>query len=262
MQHFIKLNNVGLTLNKQYKAGDNYQHILVTDKIIESSLVSNKTSEICSSLPLYLYNDNLISEPQPNLDNQIVTKFCNKLGLPLVVDGRVRSDGKYPEYQDQITPLNILDYIYAVLHNTSYRAKYAEFLKIDFPRVPYPTDKTIFWQLVKLGSQLRQVHLLQSSLLDEHNINYPIDGNNVVEKPEYKNNQIWINQTQYFDNIPETAWSFYIGGYQPAQKWLKDRKDKQLSYDDIVHYMKIITALSLTATIMAQINTVEKYDVN
>lgn len=99
-------------------------------------------------------------------------------------------------------------------------------------------------------------------MLDEHNINYPIDGNNVVEKPEYKNNQIWINQTQYFDNIPETAWSFYIGGYQPAQKWLKDRKDKQLSYDDIVHYMKIITALSLTATIMAQINTVEKYDVN
>lgn len=259
MQHFIKMPNIGLAINKQYKAGDNYQHVFLTDKIIESSLVSNKTSEICSLVPLYLYCNNLISEPQPNLDSKIVAEFCDGLGLPYVVDGRVDSNKNYPEHIDQITPLNILDYIYAVLHNPSYRNKYAEFLKIDFPHVPYPKDKTIFWQLVKLGSQLRQVHLLQSSLLDENNISYPIDGDNIIDKPEYKNSQVWINQTQYFDNVPETAWDFYIGGYQPAQKWLKDRKNKQLSYDDIIHYMKIITALSLTDTIMSQINKVVSY---
>lgn len=259
MQHFFRMPNIGLVLNKQYKAGDNYQHIFVTDKIIESSLVSNKTSEICSSLPLYFYNDNLISEPQPNLDNQIVDVFCNGLGLPYVIDGMVVSDKNYPQHTNQITPLNILDYIYAVLHNPSYRAKYSEFLKIDFPRVPYPTDVGQFWQLVKLGSQLRQIHLLHSNLLDTNNIGYPIDGDNIIYKPEYKNNQVWINQTQYFDNVPETAWSFYIGGYQPAQKWLKDRKNKQLAYDDIMYYMNIINALALTDTIMSQINEVINY---
>lgn len=260
MQHFIKVQNIGLALNKQYKAGDNYQHIFLTDKIIESSLVSNKTSEICSFVPLYLFCDNLISEPQPNLDSKIVVEFCGGLGLPFVVDSRVESDKNYPEHTDQITPLNILDYIYAVLHNPSYRTKYAEFLKIDFPRMPYPTDKTIFWQLVELGSQLRQVHLLQSDLLQENNINYPIDGDNIIDKPEYKNNQVSINQTQYFDNVPEVAWNFYVGGYQPAQKWLKDRKNKQLSYDDIMHYMNIINALALTDKIMSQINEVVSYE--
>lgn len=259
MQHFIKVQNIGLALNKQYKAGDNYQHIFLTDKIIESSLVSNKTSEICSFVPLYLFCDNLISEPQPNLDSKIVAEFCSGLGLPFVVDSRVDSDKNYPENTDQITPLNILDYIYAVLHNPSYRSKYAEFLKVDFPRIPYPQDANTFWQLVKFGSQLRQVHLLESNLLDENNISYPVDGDNVIEKPVYKNNQVWVNQTQYFDNVPELAWNFYIGGYQPAQKWLKDRKNKQLSYDDIMHYMNIINALALTDKIMSQINEVINY---
>lgn len=255
MKHFVK-NNIGLVFARQ-AITDNWSHVECSNVAIDNRYhYSNKGISVLA--PLYLHNDNLITEPQPNLNNQIVDVFCNGLGLPFVVDGRVLSDGNYPEYKDQITPLNILDYIYAVLHNSIYRSKYAEFLKIDFPRVPYPTDKTIFWQLVKLGSQLRQVHLLQSSLLDENNISYPIDGDNIIYKPEYKNNQVWINQTQYFDNVPETAWSFYIGGYQPAQKWLKDRKNKQLAYDDIMHYMNIINALALTDTIMSQINEIVK----
>lgn len=259
LKHLTSTINIGLCFSRQVVT-DNWSHIQYSSLAVDNRVhYSNKGASVIA--PLYLHtHDNLISEPQPNLDSKIVTAFCNGLNLPYVVDGRITSDKKYPEYQDQITPLNILDYIYAVLHSPSYRAKYAEFLKIDFPRVPYPTDREIFWQLVKLGSQLRQVHLLQSSLLDEHDINYPIDGNNIVEKPEYKNKQVWINQTQYFENVPETAWSFYIGGYQPAQKWLKDRKDKQLSYDDIIHYMKIITALSLTDTVMAQINEIVKYE--
>lgn len=260
MQHFIKMDNVGLvTVSKQVMSNPTSYYFITSDIIINGYIRSDSVS-IDSILPLYLYNDNLITEPQPNLDDQIITKFCKGLGLPYVIDGMVVSDENYPAYQDQITPLNVLDYIYAVLHSPSYRAKYSEFLKIDFPSVPYPQNVAQFWQLVKLGSQLRQIHLLHSDLLDENNITYPIDGDNVVDRPIYKDNQVWLNATQYFDNVPETAWTFYIGGYQPAQKWLKDRKGKQFSYDDIVHYMNIINALSLTATIMSQINEVASYE--
>jgi len=259
MQHFIKIDNIGFVFRRQQLPDKDSYYFISSGCIADGYIRSdNKGGE--SVAPLYLYNDNLITEPHPNLDNQIVTEFCNGLGLPYVIDGMVVSDENYPAYQDQITPLNILDYIYAVLHSPSYRAKYSEFLKIDFPRVPYPQDALQFWQFVKLGSQLRQIHLLHSDLLDENNISYPIDGDNVVDKPIYKDNQVWINATQYFANVSEIAWTFYIGGYQPAQKWLKDRKNKQLSYDDIVHYMKILNALSLTATIMSQINEAVSYE--
>lgn len=259
MQNFVNKQNIGLCFSRQ--CSDNWKYIFVSYGLVDFNLLSSAGSFGAGNLsPLYLYHENLISEPQPNLDSKIVAEFCNGLNLTFVADGRVDSNKNYPEHIDQITPLNILDYIYAVLHNPSYRSKYAEFLKIDFPRVPYPKDKTIFWQLVKLGSQLRQVHLLQSELLHANNISYPIDGDNIIDKPEYKNNQVWINQTQYFDNVPETSWNFYIGGYQPAQKWLKERKNKTLGYDDIMHYMNIINALSLTDKIMSQINGIINYD--
>jgi predicted helicase len=150
-------------------------------------------------------------------------------------------------------PIDLLDYIYAVLHNPSYREKYKEFLKIDFPRVPYPTIDT-FWQLVKLGGELRQIHLLESPVVTDYITSYPIDGDNVVEKPLFKNNRVYINKEQYFDTVPQVAWEFYIGGYQPAQKWLKDRKERTLEFDDILHYQKIIVALSETDRLMKEID--------
>ena len=139
----------------------------------------------------------------------------------------------------------------------TYREKYKEFLKIDFPRVPYPKDKETFWQLVKLGGEIRQIHLLESSKVENYITEYPIDGDNIVVKPEYKNGNVYINQTQYFANVPIVAWNFYIGGYQPAQKWLKDRKDRKLEFDDILHYQKIIVALSETSRIMGEIDRIE-----
>ena len=154
-------------------------------------------------------------------------------------------------------PIDILDYIYAVLHSPTYREKYKEFLKIDFPRVPYPKDKETFWQLVKLGGEIRQIHLLESPKVNEFISTYPVDGDNTVIKPIYKDFKVYINKTQYFDNVPEVAWNFYIGGYQPAQKWLKDRKGRQLSFEDILHYQKIIVALSETDRLMNEIDDVE-----
>ena len=166
-------------------------------------------------------------------------------------------------------PIDLLDYIYAVLHSPNYREKYKEFLKIDFPRIPYPESKETFWQLVKLGEQLRELHLLESPILENYITEYPIDGNNKVEKikfellsPTEDFGKVYINETQYFENIPEIAWNFYIGGYQPAQKWLKDRKDKNLEFDDILHYQKIIVALTQTDKLMKEIDLISIFIMN
>lgn len=122
--------------------------------------------------------------------------------------------------------------------------------------MPYPTDADKFWKLVALGKELREIHLLESPKVEEYITGYPEDGDNIVGKPTYKNESVYINETQYFSNVPEVAWNFYIGGYQPAQKWLKDRKERELSYDDILHYQKIIVALSETDRIMKEIDEV------
>ena len=147
---------------------------------------------------------------------EIVAAIAAKLGL--MFNEELLNDGV------SFAPIDLLDYIYAVLHSPTYREKYKEFLKIDFPRVPYPTNKETFWQLVALGKQLRELHLLESVTVERYITQYPEDGSNLVEKPLYKNGHVYINDQQYFANVPELAWNFYIGGYQPAQKWLKDRK--------------------------------------
>ncbi len=167
----------------------------------------------------------------------------------------------------EFAPIDILDYIYAVLHSPSYREKYKEFLKIDFPRVPYPKDKEIFWKLVNLGGEIRKLHLLESPKVNESITSYPINGDNKITRKLNKNDweitneenqlgRIWINDEQYFDNIPLIAWEFYIGGYQPAQKWLKDRRGRELSFEDIVHYQKIIVSLFETDRLMKEIDLV------
>ena len=170
------------------------------------------------------------------------------------------------------SPEDVLDYIYAVLHSPSYRAKYKEFLKIDFPRVPAPTQAE-FDRLVPLGRQLRQLHLMKSPAVDDFITTYPVAGDNVVEKPRFVpdttssvdatsggsdaissvSGRVYINDTQYFGSVPQLAWEFYIGGYQPAQKWLKDRKGRTLTMQDIAHYQRIIRILCETDKIMADI---------
>jgi predicted helicase len=175
---------------------------------------------------------------------------------------------------NQFTPIDILDYIYAVLHSPTYRDTYKEFLKTDFPRVPYPNPET-FWQLVELGDQIRLLHLMESPGLAELITSYPQAGDNVVTRkitktsPGYEavsetHGKVWINDTQYFDKVPHQAWQFFIGGYQPAQKWLKDRQGRELSFDDILHYQKIIVALTETDRLMQVVDQVlyPKGDIN
>lgn len=166
-------------------------------------------------------------------------------------------------------PIDILDYVYAVLHSPTYREKYKEFLKIDFPRVPYPKDAESFWQLVELGGEIRQIHLLESQKVNQFITSYPNDGNNTVTRKmttaspgweatneEKTFGRVWINDQQYFDGVPLIAWDFYIGGYQPAQKWLKDRHNRTLNFEDILHYQKIIVALTETHRLMQKVDKV------
>lgn len=250
--HF-KFENLGLITVKQLSTYD-FQHVLVSNLMIESGAISLQTKEWGYIFPLYLYEDNseqtsfFTQNRKPNLNMDIVHTLEQHLGL--------RFTSEKEDLDGTFAPIDILDYIYGILHSNKYRNKYKEFLKIDFPRIPYPANAKYFFKIAELGKQLRQIHLMEAPEIKDLITSYPISGENEVEKPEYKDGKVYINKTQYFDNVPEIAWNFYIGGYQPAQKWLKDRKGRILSYDEILHYQKIIIALVQTNHIMQQIDKI------
>ncbi len=266
MKHMLKKNIALLTCRQQ--TSFDFQHVFISNKISERCSVSLQTGEVNYIFPLYLYSESkdLFSTQTrtPNLNPDILQQITEGVGLQFVAEketGNVcfanNNDELRDEYKQTFAPIDVLDYIYAVLHSPDYRDKYKEFLKIDFPRVPYPKDAATFWQLVKLGGALRQILLLESPIVEKYITQYPIDGNNEVTKPVYQDGKVCINDTQYFDNVPEVAWQFYIGGYQPAQKWLKDRRGRTLEFDDILHYQKIIVALTETDRLMQAINEIE-----
>ncbi len=228
MKNFLLNNNIGLIVPKQLAPGEE------AGGYVTKFIGGHKTFSAYNSnyyFPLYIYADN---ETQiPNLKKEIVDEIEKIVG--------------------KVSPEDIFDYIYAVLHSPSYREKYKEFLKIDFPRVPYPKDAKSFKKFVAYGTELRLLHLLESSKVNQFITTYPIAGSDIVEKLEYKDGKVFINKEQYFGDVPELAWNFYVGGYQPAQKWLKDRKGRELINEDIEHYQKMIVALSETERIMKEI---------
>src|SRR5690606_37256115 len=261
MSHTLKKNTV-LNVSKQAIKG--FNHIFIGDSPCDRNYIASAGQfGAGNAFPLYLYPEtngqqgiDQTEKRTPNLKAEIVNQIAESLGLTFTNEKETT--------ENTFAPSVILDYIYAVLHSPAYREKYKEFLKIDFPRVPYPKDKDTFWALVKLGGEIREIHLLESPKVENYITQYPIDGDNVVGKPRFDSAQrddnkgkVYINDTQYFDNVPQVAWEFYIGGYQPAQKWLKDRKDRKLEFDDILHYQKIIVALSETDRLMREIDKIE-----
>ena len=169
------------------------------------------------------------------------------------------------KYKKEVTPEEIFYYIYAVLYSNIYRTKYAEFLKMDFPRVPFTADYKIFIKLGKLGSQLADLHLLKSKQLEKPIAKFPVEGSNKVEKLNYdsletvaQSNNLYINKEQYFKGIPPEVWQYQIGGYQVCDKWLKDRKGRTLSLEEITTYCKIVTALSKTIELQKEIDDLYK----
>lgn len=255
MRHLL-FRNLGLIAKRGF-VEENAAPIYITKFIIDRRGWTRPGMQGAeSTFPLYLYPETTEQteigqtiERTPNLNLKIVNQISEKLGLTFTNE-KISDESTY-------APIDILDYIYAVLHSPAYREKYKEFLKIDFPRVPYPKDKETFWQLVKHGGELRQIHLLESPVVEKIITQYPVDGDNKVGKIKYQDGKVFINETQYFAHVPETAWTFFIGGYQPAQKWLKDRKDRTLDFNDINHYQKIIVALTETDRIMKEIGKIK-----
>jgi len=251
--------NIGLNVVRQSKLKG--IEALVNKNISNRDLITNHTY----NFPLYLYSNKqddifVKAKREPNLNHEIINQLAQKISLTFTKE---KEDKK-----STFSPIDVLDYIYAILLSGVYREKYKEYLKIDFPRVPYPKNQSIFRELVKLGSQLREIHLLESSILDNYITSYPKNGNNIITtkiaKKDWelfdKENQIgriWINDKQYFDKIPLNAWEFYIGGNQPAQKWLKDRKERELKIDDILLYQKIIVSLVETQKLIKKIDALD-----
>ena len=253
MNQFFNRNDNQMLLLKKRFLDDAYHHCFCSNKMTDRNFLSGQT--YC--FPLYIYPTNVSQQTLdgnnsriPNLNPDIIKQIADSIGIPFVAE---KEGFEHPSF----APIDLLDYIYAVLHSPTYREKYKEFLKIDFPRVPVPPDPVEFWKLVKLGGELRQIHLLESPTVEKYITQYPKDGDNIVTKPIYKNGNVYINDEQHFANVPEVAWNFYIGGYQPAQKWIKDRKGRELNYDDILHYQKMVMALTETDRIMNEIDKIK-----
>ncbi len=246
MRHMLAGENVALIITRQVKAALTWRHCFVSDRIAECCLVSNYTSEIGYVIPLYVYpgaereGQLSISEPQsrrPNLRPQVLQILAQ-------------------HYGQEPTPEQVFYYIYAVLYAPSYREKYAEFLRLDFPRIPFTRNHEFFLNLAKLGERLVDLHLLRSLELDPPACRFEGEGDYRVQKVTYDAGaqRVWINGAQYFAPVPPEVWEYATGGYQVCGKWLKDRRGRALSLDDIRTYCRIVTALGKTIEIQQAID--------
>ena len=237
MCHFIRGKNLGLATARSNK-NPIPDHFFVVDRMMETKCAESSTQS--AVFPLYLYPD------KQDLDPTRRVNFDPKLHKKL------QKLAKHPEHgaPDEVA---IFDYIYGVLHCPAYRETYAEFLKIDFPRIPWPPSPDEFWDISAKGARLRKLHLMDPAAIGPTPFPFMGEGDSVIDKPRFEDGKIWINKTQYFDNAPEVSWGFYIGGYQPARKWLKDRKGRALGFEDVKHYQRILKILAETDRIMAEI---------
>lgn len=247
--HFIKDKNVGLSIARQC-VGE-WRYAFITDKISNFNLLST-AGKFGSGyvFPLYLYSDEgYFSEEGgtrvPNLDEGIVAKIAEAIGRRFVPEV-TGEEGTF-------APIDLLDYIYGLLYHPEYRERYFEFLKVDFPRIPYPNSAACFDSYKAIGGQLRRLHLMEEQP-ERTGVTYPEVGDNSVTQQKWAEDKVWINKEQYFGNVPEEVWNYYIGGYQPAQKWLKDRRNTTLSFDDITHYQRIVHALATTIALQSELS--------
>jgi len=251
MRHMLE-ENISLCFMRQVSTGEAYSQVLVSEQMVDNRTFFSSRG-IIQQAPLYLYTDKkekkkssviqmIMFEPevgyqtkQPNIKSEIFQQL------------RV-------DFNKEVTPEEIFYYIYAVLYSNTYRTKYAEFLKIDFPRIPFTKDYKLFIKLGKLGKELADLHLLKSKDLDKTISKFPISGNNKVEKLKYEDGKVWVNKDQYFTGVKPEVWEYQIGGYQVCEKWLKDRKERTLNLDEIQTYCKIVTALSKTIQLQKEID--------
>lgn len=239
MQHFVGHENFSIVCVRQL-ATLPFFHSLVANDISDQHYISTRTKEGGVVFPLYLY------PTEADLDQTRRVNFDPKLWKKLIGLAKDKQHGEPDEVAS-------FDYIYGVLHCPAYREIYAEFLKSDFPRIPWPSSPAEFWDVAEKGGALRRLHLMEADAVGETPYPFKGAGDNVVDKPRFDKGKVYINATQYFDDVPEISWNFSIGGYQPAQKWLKDRAGRTLTFEDVKHYRKIVKILSETDRIMRTI---------
>ncbi|TGN20434.1 type ISP restriction/modification enzyme [Leptospira idonii] len=252
MENMLEGDNFGLCLMRQYSYGCDYCYTLLSKNMIESRVfVSNKG--MASFAPLYIREKgevSLLDSKQSRRTHNLSSEFIRD------VESEIKIPFRDTERNDKsfFSALDLLDYIYSILHSPSYRKKYIDLLKIDFPRIPLPKDTKSFWELVSIGSQLRKIHLFENS--NPLITTFSVSGDNSVDLIEFKDGKVWINEFQYFDHVPESAWNFFIGGYQPAQKWLKDRKGETLNSEELFHYQNLIVCLKESDDWMQKVDEV------
>ncbi len=245
-------------------------NFFVANHIVDKTILSS--ADNANVAPLYIYPDAhaqhtlfTSSDPSPtsvgytpNLAPQFTEQLATQLGMRFLPNGKGDLGGTFG-------PKDIFSYMYAIFHSPTYRERYAEFLKKDFPRLPLTSDPNLFRELCRLGERLVSLHLMEHS--GQITTSYPASGNNMVESVEYSQStdqsetgRVWINKSQYFEGVAPEVWEFHVGGYQVCQKWLKDRKGRTLSYEDIQHYQRIVAALAETITLMEKIDeTIEEH---
>jgi len=267
MQHMLE-ENIALVTSRQ--TNSDFRHVFVTQSITDFNVTGTAGSYGSGYIfPLYIYRkpkaapkkktasltqllmfepeveyeaifSNVSLEVRKLLERNFKKPFLNPLDTDIECEG--------------VGSKNIFYYIYAVLYSNIYRTKYAEFLKIDFPRIPFTKDYKLFIQLGKLGKQLADLHLLHSDDLRKVIPKFPFTERKKVDKIIYEDGKVWINNEQYFDGVKENVWKYQIGGYQVCEKWLKDRKERTLTFEEIQTYLKIVTALSKTIKLQKEID--------
>lgn len=230
-----------------------FEHAYVSRHIIEIKACSHdRNTQI---FPLFICTAagefNFSSGATPNLNPIVLAKLAKALKLKL--NSTTLGLGK----DDDLSPLRLFHFSYAILHCPSYRERYFEFLRSDFPRLPLTGNLELFRALANLGGELVALHLLESPKVNGFIARFEGKGDNSIpKKPTWKDGAVWINAGQCFEGVPEAVWNFHIGGYQVCEKWLKDRKGRTLSTDDIAHYQRIVVALNETIRLMAEIDQV------
>ncbi|MCX8038634.1 MAG: DNA methyltransferase, partial [Candidatus Sumerlaeia bacterium] len=253
MRHMIGRDNLALSTTRGVEICRGFEHVFCSSEVIQLHTVSSK--EVNYLFPLYLYPDGDLpatlfdygNDRRPNFVLEFIEAFSQRLKMTFVPDGK-------GDLKKTFGPDAVFHYIYAILHSPAYRTRYAQFLRADFPRVPIPSNSSLFRQLCRSGETLTELHRMRHRL--PLITRFPILGSDHVETVFYKDGRVAINATQYFDKVPPEVWAFRIGGYQVCEKWLKDRKGRILSHDEIMHYQYVVAALDETIRLMAEIDRV------
>ena len=256
MRHMLKGKNLALISVRQASFSETWQHVGIADKICEACVISNRGREINYLFPLYLY--------RPEENKKIPHSIKILFGVADPFNGKERIENINPAFRKEIdkkynevfSAEQIFFYIYAILHSPHYREKYREFLRIDFPRIPFPDDKASFLALYKFGEDLKKAHLLEEP--PNVTIAYEGKGDHKVTKIDFFNGKFYINCNQYFTPVEQKTWEFEIGGYQVLHKYLKERKGRELSWEEIEHFKKIVASLTETRRLMKAIDPIAK----